>query len=149
MATTRPALCSSRCWPLSPPSSLGYSLACLCLAAVKCERDEVHEFKHLRSQPIPMMMETMPCNPQASKEDPEQPRIASILDPFVPSTTPVDVCVVGCGPAGLALAAELGSQGLSVALIGVLPPPGPPLYICQAAGPRVTTYRQCCCASLT
>jgi 2-polyprenyl-6-methoxyphenol hydroxylase-like FAD-dependent oxidoreductase len=30
----------------------------------------------------------------------------------------VDACIVGCGPAGLALAAELGAQGVSVALIG-------------------------------
>ncbi len=55
---------------------------------------------------------------QASKEDPEQPTIASILPPFIPAATPVDACIVGCGPAGLALAAELGAQGVSVALIG-------------------------------
>ena len=55
---------------------------------------------------------------QASKTDPEQPSLASVLDPFNPATTVVDVCVVGCGPAGLALAAELGANGVSVALIG-------------------------------
>jgi 2-polyprenyl-6-methoxyphenol hydroxylase-like FAD-dependent oxidoreductase len=41
-----------------------------------------------------------------------------VLEPFEPATDVVDVCVVGCGPAGLALAAELGSHGVSVALIG-------------------------------
>ncbi len=55
---------------------------------------------------------------QASKRDPEQPSLASVLDSFNPATTTVDVCVVGCGPAGLALAAELGANGVSVALIG-------------------------------
>ena len=29
-----------------------------------------------------------------------------------------DVAVVGCGPAGLALSAELAAKGLAVALIG-------------------------------
>jgi len=29
-----------------------------------------------------------------------------------------DVCVIGCGPAGLALSSELAKQGLSVCLIG-------------------------------
>ena len=57
---------------------------------------------------------------QASKEDAEQPSIASVLQPFDPLATTAEVCVVGCGPAGLALAAELGSNGLSVALIGQL-----------------------------
>lgn len=55
---------------------------------------------------------------QASKADPEQPSLASILDAFDPAAGTVDVCVVGCGPAGLALAAELGANGISVALIG-------------------------------
>ena len=55
---------------------------------------------------------------QASKEDSEQPSIAAVLQPFDALATTADVCVVGCGPAGLALAAELGSHGLSVALIG-------------------------------
>lgn len=56
---------------------------------------------------------------QASKADSEQPSIAEVLQPFDPIATTADVCVVGCGPAGLALAAELGSHGLSVALIGM------------------------------
>ncbi|BDA47628.1 Lycopene epsilon cyclase, chloroplastic [Coccomyxa sp. Obi] len=55
---------------------------------------------------------------QASKTDPEQPSLASVLEPFNPALGVVDVCVVGCGPAGLALASELGANGVSVALIG-------------------------------
>lgn len=54
---------------------------------------------------------------QAAKADPEQPPIASALAPVDLSATS-DVVVVGCGPAGLALAAELAGQGLSVALVG-------------------------------
>lgn len=47
--------------------------------------------------------------------------MASVL-PAVDTSVTYDVAVVGCGPAGLALAAELAKQGLSVALIG---PDGP------------------------
>lgn len=54
---------------------------------------------------------------QASKADPEQPSVASLLPPVDTSVT-YDVGIVGCGPAGLALAAELASQELSVALVG-------------------------------
>lgn len=54
---------------------------------------------------------------QASKLDEEQPSIASIL--LATNTVDkFDVAVVGCGPSGLALAAELGKRGLSVTLIG-------------------------------
>ena len=53
---------------------------------------------------------------QASKVDPEQPTLASVLPPFDPSSV-ADVAIVGAGPAGLALAAELATQGVSVALI--------------------------------
>lgn len=53
---------------------------------------------------------------QASKDDPEQPSLAGALPAFDLSTT-ADVAVVGAGPAGLALAAELAQQGLSVALV--------------------------------
>ena len=55
---------------------------------------------------------------QASKEDDAQPMIADRLRPFNPRLGPADVCVVGCGPAGLALAAELASNGVHVALVG-------------------------------
>ncbi len=53
---------------------------------------------------------------QASKDDPEQPSLAGALPAFDLSAT-ADVAVVGAGPAGLALAAELAQQGLSVALV--------------------------------
>jgi len=54
---------------------------------------------------------------QASKEDKEQPSIASIL-PAADVSTVADVGIVGCGPSGLALAAELGKRGLKVVLVG-------------------------------
>lgn len=53
---------------------------------------------------------------QASKEDPEQPTLRDALPAFDPSAT-ADVAVVGAGPAGLVLAAELAKQGLSVVLV--------------------------------
>ncbi len=56
---------------------------------------------------------------QAEKLDPEQPSIASILPRFDPSAGSVEMIVVGCGPAGLALAAEVASHGVSVALLGM------------------------------
>lgn len=43
--------------------------------------------------------------------------IAQSLQPFNPNEA-ADVCVIGCGPAGLALSSELAKQGLSVCLIG-------------------------------
>lgn len=55
---------------------------------------------------------------QASKEDDAQPMIADRLRPFNPQLGAADVCVVGCGPAGLALAAELAGNGVHVALVG-------------------------------
>lgn len=56
---------------------------------------------------------------QAEKVDPEQPCIASILPRFEPAAGSVEMIVVGCGPAGLALAAEVASHGVSVALLGM------------------------------
>lgn len=53
---------------------------------------------------------------QASKDDPEQPALGEALPAFDLATT-ADVAVVGAGPAGLALAAELAQQGLSVTLV--------------------------------
>ena len=54
---------------------------------------------------------------QASKEDPEQPSISSVLPPAELEAV-ADVGVVGCGPAGLALAAALASRGVRVVLVG-------------------------------
>ena len=55
---------------------------------------------------------------QASKADEEQPLIADALQAFDTEAT-ADVSVIGCGPAGLALASQLAKQGLAVCLIGV------------------------------
>lgn len=55
---------------------------------------------------------------QASKLDISQRNFADVLLPLEPGMGLVDVTVVGCGPAGVALAAELGKQGLQVALVG-------------------------------
>lgn len=60
---------------------------------------------------------------QANKEDGEQPMIADTLEAFDPASGASDVCVVGCGPAGLALAAELAGKGIHVALVGELSVP--------------------------
>lgn len=54
---------------------------------------------------------------QASKPM-DQPTITSQLKQLVPEEGVLDLIVIGCGPAGLALAAEAGKQGLSVGLIG-------------------------------
>lgn len=54
---------------------------------------------------------------QSGKQDPEQPTLASALSPPDAGAGPADVAVVGAGPAGLALAAELAGQGLSVTLV--------------------------------
>lgn len=54
---------------------------------------------------------------QQRKILPDQRPIAEYLPPLAPGST-VDVVVVGCGPAGLALAAALGDRGLAVGLVG-------------------------------
>eukprot|EP00878_Enallax_costatus_P003937 GHUV01004158.1.p1 GENE.GHUV01004158.1~~GHUV01004158.1.p1 ORF type:complete len:394 (+),score=37.38 GHUV01004158.1:262-1443(+) len=54
---------------------------------------------------------------QASKQDAEQGLIADVLPPLQPGST-VDALVVGCGPAGIYLAAQLAAKGLSVGLVG-------------------------------
>jgi hypothetical protein len=56
---------------------------------------------------------------QAGKQDEEQPLIASVLDAYKP-TELADVAIVGCGPAGLYLAAQLAQRGLKVALVGAV-----------------------------
>lgn len=56
---------------------------------------------------------------QAFKSMEEQPKIASKLPALDASEIAVlDVLVVGCGPAGLALAAESAKRGLAVGLVG-------------------------------
>ncbi|CAD7696972.1 unnamed protein product [Ostreobium quekettii] len=54
---------------------------------------------------------------QAAKQDSQQAKIADSLPPWDASLT-ADVAVVGCGPAGLALAGELGKRGMRVVLVG-------------------------------
>lgn len=56
---------------------------------------------------------------QAAKQDPEQPAIASVLPPPDDASAVADAAVVGCGPAGLALAAELAKRGVNVVLVGL------------------------------
>lgn len=59
---------------------------------------------------------------QQRKKMSDQPPLATLLPPLrLPlsgaASDAVDVAVIGCGPAGLALAAELAERGLSVALL--------------------------------
>ena len=58
---------------------------------------------------------------QAAKSEPEQEPIATIVPAYEPvsSSSVADAVVVGCGPAGLALAAELGERGVKVVLLGM------------------------------
>jgi FAD binding domain len=55
---------------------------------------------------------------QSRKGDSQQPSLAAVLPPWDPDKGTVEVCVVGCGPAGLALAAELAALGVDVGLVG-------------------------------
>jgi lycopene epsilon-cyclase len=54
---------------------------------------------------------------QAGKQDAKQPSIASQLPALAPGSS-VDALVVGCGPAGIYLAAQLAEKGLNVGLVG-------------------------------
>ncbi|KFM29055.1 Lycopene epsilon cyclase, chloroplastic [Auxenochlorella protothecoides] len=58
-----------------------------------------------------------PLAPQARKRDDQQDPLSSLL-PTPDARVSPDVLVVGAGPAGLALAAELGAQGLRTTLVG-------------------------------
>lgn len=60
-------------------------------------------------------------NRQAAKQEVEQEGIASVIPAYAGdlATEVADVAVVGCGPAGLALAAELGKRGVRVVLVGI------------------------------
>lgn len=55
---------------------------------------------------------------QADKTDAAQHRLADALPPFDPHSGIAEAVVVGCGPAGLSLAAELASRGVRAVLIG-------------------------------
>lgn len=54
---------------------------------------------------------------QANKQESDQCSIADVL-PLHDASKTVDVCVVGCGPAGLSLSGELAQRGLAVCLVG-------------------------------
>lgn len=54
---------------------------------------------------------------QARKQDAEQGLIADVL-PALPPGSLVDALVVGCGPAGIYLAAQMAEKGLNVGLVG-------------------------------
>uniref|UniRef100_A0ACD5W0U8 Uncharacterized protein n=1 Tax=Avena sativa TaxID=4498 RepID=A0ACD5W0U8_AVESA len=55
---------------------------------------------------------------QATKTMESQSKIASKLLPIADETSVLDVVIIGCGPAGLSLAAESAKKGLVVGLIG-------------------------------
>ncbi|CAI5519438.1 unnamed protein product [Closterium sp. Naga37s-1] len=56
---------------------------------------------------------------QATKPMEDQPKIASKLLPLdTKESSVLDVLVVGCGPAGLSIAAECAKRGLTVGLVG-------------------------------
>lgn len=55
---------------------------------------------------------------QADKDDDAQERLADALPAYSAAAGVADAAVVGCGPAGLSLAAELAKRGVQVVLIG-------------------------------
>ncbi|KAF7036707.1 hypothetical protein CFC21_047272 [Triticum aestivum] len=55
---------------------------------------------------------------QATKAMESQSKIASKLLPIADETSVLDLVIIGCGPAGLSLAAESAKKGLTVGLIG-------------------------------
>mmetsp|Transcript_17062 Transcript_17062/g.50951 ORF Transcript_17062/g.50951 Transcript_17062/m.50951 type:complete len:580 (+) Transcript_17062:168-1907(+) len=55
---------------------------------------------------------------QADKDDDAQERLADALPAYSAAAGLADAAVVGCGPAGLSLAAELAKRGVKVVLIG-------------------------------
>lgn len=58
---------------------------------------------------------------QATKLEPRQSALSDALLAFDRKTSPgaADVVVVGCGPSGLSIAAELASRGVDVVLVGM------------------------------
>lgn len=58
---------------------------------------------------------------QAGKADESQQRLADALPAYDAASGVADAVVVGCGPAGLALAAELARRNVQVVLIGAPP----------------------------
>lgn len=55
---------------------------------------------------------------QARKHEESSERMEAISLETWDQKTVADVTIVGCGPAGLALAAEVASRGINVVLIG-------------------------------
>ncbi|KAL5728706.1 lycopene epsilon-cyclase [Ranunculus cassubicifolius] len=55
---------------------------------------------------------------QQTKDMEKQEKLANKLSPVVVGESVLDLVVIGCGPAGLALASEAAKQGLKVGLIG-------------------------------
>ena len=70
---------------------------------------------------------------QADKADAAQQRLADALLPFDPHSGVAEAVVVGCGPAGLSLAAELAARGVRAVLIGELERCHDVIYLAKAA----------------
>ncbi len=60
------------------------------------------------------------CHTQAGKSDEAQQRLVEALPSHDATSGVAAAVVVGCGPAGLALAAELARRDVQVVLIGAL-----------------------------